>query len=199
MSSPRHTPPMRPSNEAQPGQLDIARAEGNEYFRALKAMEEESGAVLQPAGDYLVALVQEDAEGMYGCTPDGLVWHEAAEHANGHLEIAVADAADGRFVPGLEIVATVSRGGTEVFTSRLPFLWHPFLHHYGCNFAMPGPGEYTARVHIARPEFMRHDPVNGRRYAEAVEVTFTDIRFEPGRKPSPDAHPRGADAPTAGA
>jgi hypothetical protein len=41
--------------------------------------------------------------------------------------------------------------------------------------------------------FVRHDPVNGRRYEQPPEVTFEDRRFAPGRKPSPDAQPRGAD------
>ncbi|TVT09922.1 hypothetical protein FNH07_06625 [Amycolatopsis bartoniae] len=198
MSSPHHRPPMEASNEAEPGQLAVARGEGDAYFRALKAMEQESGAVLKAAGEYLVALVQENAEGMHGWEDGQLVWHEAAEDANGHLEIAVADLADGRFVPGLDVTVTVSRGGEEIFTAALPFLWHPFLHHYGCNFAMPGPGTYTVQVHISAPDFLRHDPVNGKRFAEPVEVAFTGVRFEPGRKPSPQAEPRGTAAPTAG-
>jgi len=198
MSTPPHTPTMRESNEAQPGQLDVARAEGDAYGRAMQAMAEESGATVKAAGDYLVALVQEDAEGMYFWEDKRLVWREAAGHADGHLEVAVADAADGRFVPGLDITVTVSRDRTEIFTADLPFLWHPFLHHYGCNFAMPAAGRYTVQVHIAAPRFARHDPVNGRRYAEPVDVAFTDVHFEPGRKPSPEAAPRGEDAPTAG-
>jgi hypothetical protein len=109
MSTPHHQPPLRASNEAQPQQPDIARIEGDGYRRALQAMAEESGASVKAAGDYIVALVQEDAQGMYGWEGDRLVWREAAEHANGHLEIAVADAADGRFVPGLDITVTVSR------------------------------------------------------------------------------------------
>jgi hypothetical protein len=45
---------------------------------------------------------------------------------------------------------------------------------------------------------MRHDPVNGKRYAEPVDVVFEHRRFDPGRKPSPDAQPRGADTTYAG-
>jgi hypothetical protein len=54
------------------------------------------------------------------------------------------------------------------------------------------------RVHIRAPTLMRHDPVNGKRYAEPVQVTFEDRRFTSGRKPSPDAEPRGADTGSAG-
>jgi hypothetical protein len=77
VSSQPHTPPMRPSNEAEPEQLEIARAQGSTYGRALQAMDEESGAVTQRAGDYLVAFVQEHAEGMYELEDGRLVWREA--------------------------------------------------------------------------------------------------------------------------
>jgi hypothetical protein len=80
----------------------------------------------------------------------------------------------------------------------MPFLWHPYLYHYGTNAKVPGEGPYTVRVQIQAPTFMRHDPVNGKRYAEPVRVVFEDRRFTPGRKPSPDAEPRGADTGYAG-
>ena len=135
---------------------------------------------------------------MYELADGRLVWREAAEEANVHLEIAVADAADGRFVPALDITLTVLDGDRELFTTTMPFLWHPYLYHYGTNAKVPGEGPYTVRVRIEAPTFMRHDPVNGKRYAEPVQVLFEDRRFTPGRKPSPDAQPRGADTGYAG-
>jgi len=105
-----NTPPMEASNEAEPDQLEIARAQGDTYAEALRAMDEESGAVTRRAGDY----------------------------------------------------------------------------------------PYTVRVRIDPPTFMRHDPVNGKRYEQPVDLVFADRRFKPGRKPSPDAAPRGEDAPYAG-
>ena len=198
MTTPPHTPPMSASNEAEPDQLEVARAEGDAYARALEAMDEESGAVTQRAGDYLVAFVQENAEGMYELEDGRLVWREAPEEANAHLEIAVADAADGRFVPALDITLTLLEGDRELFTTTMPFLWHPYLYHYGTNARVPGDGPYTVRVRIDPPAWMRHDPVNGRRYEQPVDVVFEDRPFKPGRKPSPDAQPRGADSSYAG-
>jgi hypothetical protein len=189
---------MQASNEAEPEQLDIARAQGSTYGQALQAMDEESGAVTQRAGDYLVAFVQENAEGMYELQDGRLVWREAAEEANAHLEIAVADAADGRFVPELHITLTVLEGDREVFTTTMPFLWHPYLYHYGTNAKVPGEGPYSIRVRIDPPTFMRHDPVNGKRYERPVELVFRDRRFKLGRKPSPEAEPRWPDSPYAG-
>lgn len=193
MSTPQHVPPMRESNEAEPEQLDVARSQGDAYREALHAMQQESGAIVKHAGDFVVALVQEEAEGMYALEGDRLVWREAPEDANGHLEIAVADAADGRFVPGLDITLTVSDDAGELFTTEMPFLWHPYLYHYGRNVKVPDEGPYTVQVHIEPPTYMRHDPVNGKRYEKPVDVAFTGVRFEPGRKPSPEAQPRGAE------
>ncbi|MGY1707392.1 iron transporter [Geodermatophilus sp. SYSU D00697] len=198
-STPAVRPPTSGSNEAQPEQLDTARQQGDAYGRALQAMAEEDGAAVTRAGHYLVALVTEQAEGMYAPDDSGrLVWREAPEEANTHIEVAVADGADGRFVPGLDVTVTVLDGERELLSQRAPFLWHPFLHHYGVNARVPGEGPYTVLVEIEPPTWMRHDPVNGRRFEAAVDAVFDDVTFERGRKPSPDARPRGPETPYAG-
>ena len=46
----------------------------------------------------------------------------------------------------------------------------PKTYHYGRNWKVPGDGEYTLRVHIEPPTFMRHDELNGRRFEEPVDV-----------------------------
>jgi Fe2+ transport protein len=198
-TTPSAVPPMDESNEAEPDQLATARRQGDAYGAALQAMEEEDGAAVAEAGNFRVALVNEKAEGMYARDGDGgLVWCEAPEEANAHIEVAVADLADGRFVPGLDVTVTVLDGERELFRHAAPFLWHPFLHHYGFNAKVPGEGPFTVAVHIEPPSWMRHDPRNGKRYAEPVDVVFGDVGFEPGRKPSPDASPRGPETPYAG-
>ena len=198
MTSPTTDPPAQASNEASTDQLAVARAEGDAYAEALKSMAVEDGAALERAGDYLVAFVNEEAEGMYERTGDQLVWREAAERATTHLEVAVADGADGRFVPGLGVHIDVESEGVKLISADLPFLWHPFLYHYGVNAQLPGTGPYNVTVTISAPDFMRHDPVNGRRYAEPVTARFPEVEFASGRKVSPDAQPRGEAAPTAG-
>jgi hypothetical protein len=90
---------MAASNEAEPDHLKIARAEGGADARALQAMDEESGAVTRRAGD-LVAFMQENAEGISELEDGRLVWREAPRRPR-PPELAVADAANGRFVPGL--------------------------------------------------------------------------------------------------
>lgn len=188
-------PPMRVSSEASDEQLHMARGQGEAYGKALRA----AGATATcRAGDYLVAFVNDEAEGAYEWDDGELVWREAAPDANVHLEVAIADGADGRFVPGLAIHVDLAQDGNSVLSTDLPFLWHPYLYHYGGNAALPGTGPYDVTVRVAPPRFMRHDPVNGQRYMQPVEATFTGVQLANGRKASPQAQPRGADAPTAG-
>ncbi len=90
--------------------------------------------------------------------------------------MSVRDAADHRFIPGLSITVTISdAGGAEVASGPVPFLWHPWLYHYGANFSLPGDGLYTIDVAVDPPTFGRHDKENGKRYAEPVSVTFADF------------------------
>ncbi len=41
---------------------------------------------------------------------------------------------------------------------------------------MPGDDAYTLRVRIEPPDFMRHDKINGKRFAAPVEVEFRQVR-----------------------
>ena len=110
-------PPMDPSSsEADAVQLDLARKQGAAYRAALNHMAENVAhdGGMQPADQYLVAYAIEEAEGMYMVEDGELVWHDPEEE-NLHVEIAVCDASDGRFVPGLKVTGTLidprRRGG----------------------------------------------------------------------------------------
>jgi hypothetical protein len=171
------------TDEASAEQLDAARAQGDAYGRALALMAhkiaDDGGE--QRAGDYLVGFAVEKAEGMYMFTNGELEWMEPGEE-NLHVEITVRDGGDGRFVPCLDVFATlIDAEGNEVGTHRQPMLWHPMLYHYGRNWKVPGGGEYTLRVRIEPPTFMRHDEVNGRRFAERVECEFTGVQVQTGQ------------------
>jgi uncharacterized protein involved in high-affinity Fe2+ transport len=179
------TDTRQPSDEADAKQLDMARQEGEAYHRSLLYMANEvaDAGGQQAVGDYIVAFAQERAEGMYMLRNEGeLEWIEPEEE-NCHLEISVSDAADGRFIPALDIKATlVPEQGAPIGPFQVPFLWHPGLYHYGRNVTLPGDGRYTLRVVIAPPTFMRHDKINGRLYATAVAVEFKDVQIKTGRE-----------------
>jgi hypothetical protein len=179
-----HRPPTDPSSsEADEQQLQLAHAQGDAYARALEhmvsAVAEDGGE--QAAGPYRVGYAVEKAEGMYAWSDGNLEWQEPTEE-NLHVEIAVCDGADGRFVPALRVTATlISAEGEEIGTHEHPLLWHPMLYHYGRNWKVPGDGTYTLRVHIDPPQFMRHDEINGKRFTEPVDVEFSGVQAKTGQ------------------
>jgi hypothetical protein len=175
---------LRPSDEVDQTQLDLAKDEGDAYQEALEYMVEEVAHTggKQEVGDYVVGFAQEEAEGMYELQGEGKFEWREPDDENCHLEVAVCDAADGRFVPGCTVEATLTdEDGEEVGPTEVPLLWHPGLYHYGKNLELPGDGTYDVAVRVDPPTFGRHDETNGDRYGETVEVTFEDVEIETGR------------------
>ncbi len=129
------------------------------------------------AADGLSIALEED-EGLYELVDGRLIWR-GPEEENVHLEVSVRDASDGRFVPGAIVHATlVGADGEEHGEHELGLLWHPMIYHYGGNLRLPGSGRYGLRIRVEPPTFMRHDEVNGRRFAEAAEVEFDGVEVE---------------------
>ncbi len=171
------------SSEADEKQLDLARKQGEAYRAALEHMVEEVAhdGAMRPIDQYLVGYAIEEAEGMFHWEDGELVWHDP-EDENLHVEIAVCDQSDGRFIPCLSVTATlVDPDGNEVGTHEHPMLWHPMLYHYGRNWTVPTDGEYQLKVHIEPPTFMRHDEINGCRWDKPVDVTFEGVKVERGQ------------------
>jgi len=175
---------MQKSDEASNEELEMAQEQGKAYLKALNHMSKEvadTGAE-KKAGNYVVGLAIEKAEGMYHLQNGKLEWHDP-EKENCHIEISVRDGADNRFIPNLSVKVTVEdKAGKQIGSHQQEFIWHPWLYHYGRNWQLPGDGAYTIRVHIQAPKFMRHDEKNGLRYAEDVEVVFEGVQIETGAK-----------------
>lgn len=178
-------PPAQPSDEATEEQLRLAKAQGETFGHALTTMiTDEAHGSVRPVGDYLVGYAVEQAEGMYHLRDGQLQW-VAPDEENAHLEVVVCDGADGRFIPGLTVFATlIDSTGNEIGTHQQPFLWHPWLYHYGRNWRVPGDGIYTLRIRVEAPEFGRHDKINGQRFGEPVEVEFVKVGITTGQKQS---------------
>lgn len=177
-------PPMDPNtSEATHQQLDLAKEQGAAYRRALDHMARKvagDGGTAE-AGDYLIGYAIEEAEGMYEWSDGELVWQEPGA-ANLHVEVAVCDRADGRFVPGVRVLATlIDPQGAEVGTHEQPLLWHPMIYHYGRNWTVPSDGTYRLKVRVEPATFMRHDEVNGKRFATAEEVIFEGVEVKRGQ------------------
>ena len=182
-TTPTRRPPTKSSDEATKKQLALARKQGAAYEAALQHMvQKEAQGSEKHAGDYIVAYAVESAEGMYHREGDELTWQEP-QSENVHVEISVRDGADGRFVPGLAVFVTLyDSNGQQIGRHQQPFLWHPWLYHYGRNWTVPGDGQYRLHVRIEPAEFGRHDKENGRRYWKPVEVEFSEVEIETGQK-----------------
>jgi len=179
-TTPSQMPPMAPSDEADEKQLELARQQGEQYVKALQHMVTQVAGTggEQRAGEYIVAYAIERPEGMYHLENGELMWQEP-EGKNAHLEISVRDAADNRFIPGLSVhVRAIDSSGYDTGKHQVPFLWHPWLYHYGRNWTFPSSGVYTLEVEIDAPQFHRHDEKNGKRYADAVSVVFENVQVK---------------------
>ena len=173
------------SEELDERQQELAAAEGDAYQRSLRHMVEtvaHTGEMTQE-GEYIIAVAQEEAEGLYHLRDDGeFEWMEPDDEENCHLEVAVADAADGRFIPELSVQVTLAaHDDGEVGPVDMDLLWHPGLYHYGENVHLPGDGAYDVKVTVEPPTFRRHDEVNGDRYGEPVTVLFEGLDLKTGQ------------------
>lgn len=174
---------LETSDESSINEIALAKAEGAAYAAALKYLTtaEASDSGQREVGDYIVGYAMEDAEGLYQLRDGHLEWEEPRED-NCHLEVAVRNASDGRFLPGLSVQASLrDPAGNLVGNYGLPFLWHPWIYHYGANCRVPAAGRYKLTIHIAVPAFPRHDRTNGCRFQQPVDVEF-DVNIKTGRK-----------------
>lgn len=174
-----------PSDEATEEQLELAREQGTCFGKAVAMMtREEAHGEQTEVGDLLVAYAVEEAEGMYEWVDGQLEWQNPTDE-NAHIEVVVRDAHDGRFLPGMDVFVSVfTEAGEEIGTHQQPFLWHPWLFHYGRNWTLPGDGIYRMAVHVKPPAFMRHDKLNGARYSKPVDIEWPEVRIETGQKRS---------------
>lgn len=174
------TPLSKESDEAAPHQHRMAQQQGDAYATAVTHMAEKVAMVGAEAhaGEMIVALAIEAAEGMYEWDQGVLSWVEPTDQ-NFHIEVSVRDAKDNRFIPGLVVhVRVIDDDDQTRAEGTLPMLWHPWLYHYGSNFVLPSGATVAVEVEIEAPDFPRHDQKNGMRYTEDVFVRFETVKLE---------------------
>jgi len=100
------------------------------------------------AGAMRVAFTITAAEGWWDKAGGGkLAWHDAPA-ANVHLRIFVADLADGRLIPGLNLRATLIDANGNEQSAPADFGWYPLINAYGGNVPIVADSRYTLRVAI---------------------------------------------------
>lgn len=163
----------------------LAKKQGLAYDASYEILMSEDPHAVVEVDDYRITASFEPAEGMYGPGPAGsLAWETPGADHNQHFEVVVRDRNDGRFLPGLEIqLRLFDTENRKVAETTVPFIWHPFVFHYGINGRIPAEGDYTVEVVIPVPQFHRHDEVRGKRYGRDVSVRLGPLHLKPGRKP----------------
>ena len=163
----------------------LVKNQGDAYQASYDMLMEEDPHVGKEVNDYFVTASFEPAEGMY--IPDidkSLIWRPPSDEDNQHVEVIVRDRKDKRFIPQLLIsMKLYDKNQKIVFNKEIPFIWHPFVYHYGTNGSIPDEGVYVPEVTIAMPLFHRHDEVRGERYTKDVMVKLDSVHLTPGKKP----------------
>jgi hypothetical protein len=163
--------------------IALAEQQGKAFSEALDYMKNLDNHAEKTVEDYIISLASEEAEGTYQLTNGKLEWHTPSQEYNTHLEIVVRDKHDRRFIPNLQITAKICNEKDQLVVEKnCPFLWHPFLYHYGAMFKIPKEGKYTVEVSFPAPSFHRHDEVKGKKFEKGVSVKIP-IQMETGREP----------------
>lgn len=165
------------SDELAQLQMHVARAQGEAYGGALELLASSLAfnAGEQRAEGYWIGYTLEPARGTYEWIERELAWREPDE-GNVYVGISVRDAADGRFVPAVRVVVTLTDpAGHQAGPHEQPLLWDPTIYHYGRNWSVPTDGEYGIRVRVEPPRFGRRDHVNGSRFTAPVEMEFAAV------------------------
>jgi hypothetical protein len=167
--------------------LQLARAQGAAYRRALATMSDGVAVdgASQRSGDYVIAYAVEFAEGYFYLDDSGLHYAQRVDESsetNAHVEVSVLDAETGRFVPGLTVTATLYKDGERVGAEREPFMWHPWVYHYGMNWRVPGAGRYVLEVAFERPPYAAAAADGSPRFTSGGRARFEAVELAVGQK-----------------
>ena len=162
----------------------LVNKQGEAYQASYNELMNEDPHSVVKIDDYIVTTSFEKAEGMYMLQTDlSLRWVVPEEKDNQHIEVIVQDGKDKRFIPYLAVSLRLYQGKIVIVDQQVPFIWHPFVFHYGINGHIPEEGEYEPEVTIKMPLFHRHDEVRGKRYGKDVQIKLPRVHLTPGKKP----------------
>lgn len=190
-----------PLSAAEERETTLAAAQGDAYHQTTLAMYAQANdGKDKPLGEYHVGYAIEYAEAYWHFPEDGHGGQTAranqppgklryasrvegsGEH-NAHVEVAVLEERTGRFLPGLHVVGTVTDAqGHALGTQDIPFMWHPWLYHYGENWRVTGNGTYRLHVRAEAPPYRRYGRETGRALASALDTDFDDVKMLAGQK-----------------
>ena len=170
-------------------QEELARKQGDALINSMNLHLEELVHTVKKIDDYIVTVAFEGAEGMYRVEKDGEIgWVKPGKFGAMHAQIIIQDRDDKRFVPNLDVsVRIFDNEGTVISEEEAPFMWHPFVFHYGLETVLPDEGEYIIEVKINTPTFPRHTKNHGKRYQTTVTARLDPIKVVPPTEDALDA------------
>jgi hypothetical protein len=162
--------------EATQRAMHLARLQGDAYAQAAAhLLSEASGLGAEcRVGGYRIGYVARVEAGTD--PPGGGCEHGDIEAGMVSLGVIVRDAADGRFVPGLQVVVTIlAANGSELGCHTHPLLWHPVVHQYARDWALPRVVPLRVRVSIVSTPHVQRSRIYADRLADSVEIEFSDV------------------------
>lgn len=138
-------------------------------------------------GDYFVAYAIEYAEGWWAYKGDKFRYmaeNDLSGKTNAHVEVAVCDSKTHRFLHDLAVIATLyTSDSNKVNTMAEPFMWHPWLYHYGENWRVPKASHnYTVAIHFEPPAYKRYGRTLGSQFTQPADITFNNVIIKTGQK-----------------
>jgi hypothetical protein len=162
-------------------QDELVKKQGDALIASANLYMEDMIHTVKKSHDYIVTVAFGSPDGRYMPQSDGsLDWDMPEGFSNMHVEVVVQDRDDKRFVPYLDVsVRILDQNDNPVTESEAPFMWHPYVFHYGMDTVIPEEGDYTIEVTIKKPDFGRHHKDHGKRYADDVTIKLGPVKLSP--------------------
>ena len=138
----------------------------------------------KPSGDYFVGYALDYSGlampiGNSILRPKTLI--EFTGKGNVRLELLARDSRTGRFIPGLNVQASlIAPDGKLYGPGEMPLVWNPWLNRYERNARILRRGFYKLRVHFDAPGFRRWGSQSDR-FAAPADVEFENVSLKPER------------------
>ena len=144
------TPAAESGNLGREEQIELARRQGKAETAVLDWVLANSGPLTGDARltEMRIVFAITPAEGWWDkAGGNKLAWHDAPD-GNVHLRIFVADARDGRLLPGLTVHAALIDANGNQQSVPVDFGWYPLINAYGANVPIDTDSRYTLRVTV---------------------------------------------------
>ncbi len=172
------------ASEFMEEQTALSKGAGAGYSNTLKVMFTQANEGKDTVqGDYFIAFADEYSEGWWHYMNGKFMYmtqNDEGGKTNAHIEIAVLNKSSRRFLPDLNVTVTLyDKNKKSLGTKSVPFMWHPWLYHYGENWRIPSSGkQYSAHVHVDAPPYKRYGKQWGNQFAVPVDIDFDNLTIK---------------------